>query len=125
MDRTVVIPLPAAIAHGHRVQVVEIDDDAGHTVIALIDLETGVRYGADTESGRPATTWTGYVLECRITPSRMGASTTLLIDRVGSGAAEADDALRGADAAAEAASDEALRWGGADRRPEPEAPRFW
>src|SRR5690606_18518826 len=124
MDRTVVIPLPAAIAHGHRVQVVErIDEGGGRTTLALTDLETGVRYGADAEPG--TTTWTGRVLECRITPSRMGANTTLLIDRVGSGAVDADDALRDADAAADAARDEALRWGGADRKPEPEAPRLW
>lgn len=126
MDRTVVIPLSAAIAHGHRVQVVErVDEAGGRTPIAVTDLETGVRYGADAEPGADSRTWTGHVLECRIAPARTGTSTTLLIDRVGSGAAEADDALREADAAADAARDEARRWGGADRRTEPESPRFW
>ncbi|WP_194419962.1 hypothetical protein [Microbacterium abyssi] len=125
MDRTIVISMPAPIPHGHRVEVVERVDESGErVVVGVTDLETRIRYqhGAAT-AGSAA--WVGRVLECTINPSRAGFSTTLLVDPVGPGAAEADVALRGADAAASAVTEEALRWGGADRTPEPEAPRFW
>lgn len=126
MDRKIVIAVPAAIPHGHRVELVErVDESGARTVLTVTDLETRVRYqhGAAVSSGTVA--WVGRVIECTISASRAGVSTTLLVDPVGPGAAEADVALRGADAAASAATDEALRWGGADRTPEPESPRFW
>lgn len=125
MDRTIIIGVPAAIAHGHRVEVVERADENGERVVLVVtDLETQVRYqhGAAVVG---AATWVGRVLECTINTSRAGISTTLLVDPVGPGAAEADIALRGADAAASAVTNEALRWGGGDRKPEPEPPRFW
>ena len=128
MDRTITIPLPVAIAHGHRVQVLEHIDEAGaRTLVMITDLESRTRYagGAVTDAPAAQASWVGRVLECTVSPTRTGASTVLLVDPVGPGAAEADVALRGADAAADAARDEALRWGGADRVPEPEAPRFW
>lgn len=120
------IAASAPIPHGHRVEVVERVGETGARALAMvIDLETGIRYqqGASAEAG--AVTWTGRVLECTIVQVKSRVSTRLLVDPIGPGAAQADVALRGADAAAEAAKDEALRWGGGDREPEPEAPRFW
>ncbi|CAH0170956.1 MULTISPECIES: hypothetical protein [unclassified Microbacterium] len=126
MDRTIVVAMPAPIPHGHRVEVVErVDENGERSVLAVTDLETRIRYEHSRSAVSGAATWVGRVLECAVNPSRAGFSTTLLVDPVGPGAAEADVALRGADAAASAVTDEALRWGGADRKPEPEAPRFW
>lgn len=125
MDRTIVIAIPAPIPHGHRVEVVERANENGErTVLTVTDLETRIRYQHGV-SAAGAATWVGRVLECTIMPVRTGVSTTLLVDPVGPGAAEADIALRGADAAASTVTSEALRWGGADRIPEPETPRFW
>lgn len=125
MDRTIVIAASAPIPHGHRIEVVERVDDAGvRTVMSVIDLETRIRYHQDTSVAERAA-WTGRVLECTITSAKGRARTTLLVDPIGPGSAEADGALRGADAAAEAASVEALRWGGAGPESEPEPPRFW
>lgn len=134
MDRSIVITVSAPIPSGHRVEVVErVDESGDRSVLVVTDLETQIRFqtgphgldrrGRSTIPG--AVAWVGRVLECTIGPGRTGISTTLLIDPVGPGAAEADVALRGADAAASAVTDEALRWGGADRMPEPEPPRFW
>ena len=126
MDRTITISVPAPIPHGHRVEVVERVDDSGtRSVVMLHDLETRVRYRLEATPPAGSATWTGRVIECVIAPTRGGVTTTFLIDPTGPGSAEADIALRGADAAADAARDEALRWGGADTVPEPEPPRFW
>lgn len=128
MDRTITIPLPVAIAPGHRIQVLEhVDESGSRTLMMITDLESRIRYSAGAVTGASAAqaSWTGRVLECTVSPTRTGVSTVLLVDPAGSGAADTDVALRGADAAADAARDEALRWGGGDRVPEPEAPRFW
>ena len=126
MDRTIIIAEPAAIPHGHRVEVVErVDENGERAVIALTDLDTRIRYEHAHPPSAGAASWVGRVLECTLHTSRSGVSTTLLVDPTGPGTAEADVALRGADAAAAAVTDEALRWGGADRQPEPEVPRFW
>ena len=126
MDRTITLAVPAPIPHGHRIEVVErVDDTGSRSVVVLIDLETRVRYRQEAMPASDAATWTGRVIECVIAPTRGGVTTTLRIDPTGPGSAEADVALRGADAAAEAARDEALRWGGTDTVPEPEPPRFW
>lgn len=126
MDRTVVITVSAPIPHGHRIEVVErVDDTGARSVVVLTDLETQIHYRQEASSPRDAVTWTGRVLECVIAPTRGGVRTTLLVDPVGPGSAGADIALRGADAAAEAVTNEALRWGVGDRTAPPEAPRFW
>lgn len=126
MDRTIEIAASAPIPHGHRIEVIERVDEAGaRTLATVIDLETRIRYQQGVSAVAGAVTWTGRVLECTITSAKSRFSTTLLVDPIGPGSAEADVALRGADAAAEAAKGEALRWGGADREPEPEPPRFW
>lgn len=126
MDRTIVIGVPAPIPHGHRVEVVDRTDESGErTVLAVIDLETGIRYQPGPATSTRTTAWVGRVLECTVMQTRGSISTTFLIDPVSPGAAEADIALRGADAAASAVTNEALRWGGAGRPPAPEPERFW
>lgn len=126
MDRTIVFGAAAPIPHGHRIEVVEqVSDTDARTVMAVVDLETRVRYLQGASTSSEAVAWTGRVLDCTITSTRGGASTTLRVDPTGPGTAESDVALRGADAAAGAAKAEADRWGGADRVPEPETPRFW
>ncbi|GGD85936.1 hypothetical protein [Microbacterium murale] len=126
MDRTITIAVAAPIPHGHRIEVVErVDDSGSRAVVELTDLETRVRYRQEGHPTSDASTWTGRVIECVIARSRVGVKTMLLVDPTGPGSAEADVALRGADAAAGAASVEALRWGGGDTVPEPEPPRFW
>jgi hypothetical protein len=126
MDRTIVLAVPAPIPHGHRVEVVErLDQNDERIVVAVTDLDSRIHYRQGTGASIGERAWVGRVLESTLAPSRSGVSTTLLVDPVGSGADEADLALRGADAAASAVTSEALRWGGADRKPEPEAPRFW
>ncbi|MDQ0641993.1 hypothetical protein [Microbacterium murale] len=126
MDRTITIAVPAPIPYGHRVEVTERADDTGsRSVVVVTDLETRIRYRQESSSVSDAVGWTGRVIECVIAPTRGGIKTMLVVDPTGPGSAEADVALRGADAAAEAASVEALRWGGADTVPEPEPPRFW
>ncbi len=45
MDRTIIIAMPAAIPHGHRVEVVErVDENGERAVVALTDLDTRIRY---------------------------------------------------------------------------------
>ena len=126
MDRTITIAVPAPIPHGHRIEVVErVDDSGSRSVVVLTDLETRIRYRQDASPVSDVATWTGRVIECVIAATRGGVKTMLVVDPTGPGSSEADVALRGADAAADAARVEALRWGGGDTVPEPEPPRFW
>lgn len=115
LDDVVAIPV------GHRVEVTE----AGG-VIALADLDTGIRYlPADgTGTGEAPTTWHGRVLACVVAPAAHRSHTTLVVtaDETRPVAAEAREALDGADAAFEAAKAEAMRWGsepGNPPRPQP------
>jgi len=125
MDRTITIGMPSPVPQGHRVRVHErVADGEARTVIAVTDLETGSRWQREASAADDAV-WTGTVRDCVIEQTTGGVRTLLHVDIVPGAATEADDALRGADAAAEAARTEALRWGGADRVPEPEQPRFW
>lgn len=114
----------AAIPVGHRVEVVE---SAGRTgrVIAITDLETGVRYQQVEEVAGEVALWSGRVTSTTIMVTPKSTRTKLLVEPIGAVSAEADGALRGADAAAAAAKEEALRWGGSEREPELESPRFW
>jgi hypothetical protein len=126
MDTTIEVAVPAPIPHGHRVEVVErVGEHGERTTLAVTDLETRIQYRQGSRAGAGTATWVGRVIDCTISSGRAGVSTTMLIDPVRQGAADADIALRGADAAASAVTSEALRWGGADREPEPEPPRFW
>lgn len=125
MDTTIVIPVSAPIPHGHRVEVIERHDESGRSVIVVTDLETRIRYQHGTRMLSGVTSWNGRILDCTVTTTSVGVSTALLVDPIDTAGSEADVALRGADAAADAAKAEADRWGGADRTPAEEAPRFW
>ncbi|MEU4015382.1 hypothetical protein AB0E56_08950 [Microbacterium sp. NPDC028030] len=127
MDRLLVFTAQVAIAHGHRVEVTEQVDPLTEepVVLALVDLDTGIRYRRQEEPAGEVSRWIGRVLECTITLGGAGARTVLLVDPIGPGATGAKVALRGADAAADAAKAEADRWGGADRPAPVEHERFW
>ncbi|WP_243226068.1 hypothetical protein [Microbacterium sp. CIAB417] len=126
MDRTLVLAASAPIPVGHRVEVAEQLDLVGGTsaVVAITDLETGVRYQRAEEPSGELSVWQGVVLTTTVTSTADGPRTAMKIDAVRSGAAGADIALRGADAAADAARVEADRWG-SDPFPESEPDRFW
>src|SRR5690554_3610270 len=110
MDRTIEIAASAPIPHGHRIKVTErVDEDGARRLATVIDLETRIRYRQDASALGGSVSWTGRVLECTVTSAKSRTTTILLVDPIGPGSAEADVALRGADAAAEAAKDEALR----------------
>lgn len=126
MDRTVVFPLAAPIPRGHRIEVTQVHDESGSaSVAAIVDVDTAVRFERSDAPTGQTSRWMGTVVACTVTAAASRVRTTLVVDAVRPGPAESDAALREADAAADAARDEALRWGGADREPEPEAPRFW
>ncbi|PRB09338.1 hypothetical protein [Microbacterium sp. MYb62] len=127
MDRLLVLTAQVAIARGHRVEVTEQVDPLTEepVVLALVDLDTGIRYRRAQEPSGEASRWIGRILECTVTMGGAGAHTALLVDPIGPGATGAKIALRGADAAADAAKAEADRWGGADRPPAEEPERFW
>lgn len=127
MDRLLVLNAQVAIAHGHRVEVTEQADPLTQepVVLGLVDLDTGIRFRRAEDPSGDFSRWIGRILECTVTIGGMGAHTTLLVDPIGPGATGAKVALRGADAAADAAKAEADRWGGADRPPAEEPERFW
>lgn len=127
MDRTLVLNAQLAIALGHIVEVTEqVDALSGESrILAVVDIDTGIRYRRSDEPRGEVSRWTARVLDCTILIGGGGPYTTLVVDPVGIGSARAEAALQGADAAADAAKAEADRWGGTDRAPEPEAERFW
>ena len=129
MDRLLVLTAQVAIAHGHRIEVIEQVDPLGEepVVLAIVDLDTGIRYRRAEDPRGDVSRWIGRVLECTVTlgGGGGGVQTALLVDPVSPGATGAKVALRGADAAADAAKAEADRWGGADRPPAEEPERFW
>lgn len=131
MDRLLVVNAQLPIRRGHRIEVSEvIEEDRGDAiVVAVVDLETGIRYRRAEDPRGELLRWRGRVLDCTITFGGHRERTTLTIDVDGDGARAAATgakaALHGADAAVEAAKAEADRWGGGDRMPEPEAERFW
>ncbi|MGF6824391.1 hypothetical protein M2317_003320 [Microbacterium sp. ZKA21] len=126
MDRTLVLAASAPIPVGHRVEVAEQLDLASgtSTVVAITDLESGVRYQRAEEPSGELSVWQGKVLTTTITATADGPRTAVKVDAVRSAAFDADVALRGADAAVDAAKDEAVRWG-SDPFPEKEPDRFW
>ncbi|WP_460794825.1 hypothetical protein [Microbacterium sp. GXF0217] len=126
MDRTLVLAASAPIPVGHRVEVAEQVDLASGTsaVIAITDLESGVRYQRAEEPSGELSVWQGRVLTTTITATADGPRTAVKVDAVRSAAFDADIALRGADAAVDAAKGEADRWG-SDPFPEKEPDRFW
>lgn len=128
MDRLLVLTAQVAIPHGHRVEVTEQVDPLGEepVVLAIVDLDTGIRYRRPEDPRGDFSRWIGRVLECTVTFGGSGVlATTLLVDPVSHGATGAKVALRDADAAVDAAKAEADRWGGTDRPPAEEPERFW
>lgn len=137
MDRLLVLPAQVIVARGHRVEVTEQVDPFTDEplVLALVDLDTGIRYRRPEEPSGDVSRWIGRVLECTVTMGTVtmgtvtmgavGAHTSLLLDPIGPGTTGTKVALSGADAAADAAKAEADRWGGADRSPSEEPERFW
>lgn len=128
MDRNILLNGTVSIPLGHRVEVSEssaADSAAGVRIHTIVDLDTGVEHRWDEHRPADAVIWTGRVLQCSIRFSGHTGETLLLIDPFTPGALGAKAALRGADAAADAAKAEADRWGGADRPPPEPEERFW
>lgn len=127
MDRTLALTAQVAIAQGHRVEVTEhVDAETGESVIlALVDLDTGIRYRRAEERRGESSRWLGRVLDCTVTIGGEGAHTALRVEPLVESASGVAVALQGADAAADAAKAEADRWGGIDRPPAEQAERFW
>ena len=129
MDRKLVLDAQVAIPVGHRVEVTEhvVEATGKPAVLLIVDLETGIRYRREGVALGELVRWFGRVVDCTVTIGGRTAYTALAIDTDGdgSGAAGAEAALLGADAAVEAAKAQAARWGGGDRLPEPEPERFW
>jgi len=127
MDRKLVLNAQLPIARGHRVEVIEqsVPESGELAVLAIVDLDTGIVYRHSDDGLGEATRWLGRVLECTVTVGGRGPHTSLTVapDRVGASGAKV--ALRGADAAVEAAKAEADRWGGTDRAPDAPAERVW
>ncbi|MCK2037210.1 hypothetical protein KZC51_13835 [Microbacterium sp. SSW1-49] len=127
MDRTLVWTAQVAIPSGHRVEVTEQTDPLTQApvLVSLLDLDTGILYRRAEEPLGDLARWLGRVLECTVIVEARVARTILTVDPVGPGAVGSTVALRGADAAADAAKAEADRWGGVDRPPAEEPERFW
>ncbi|KJQ54851.1 hypothetical protein [Microbacterium sp. SA39] len=126
MDRLLVFASQVAIAHGHRVEVIEQIDPLNEeaVVLSIADLDTGIRYRRSDDVRGEFSRWIGRVLECTVMIGGPGR-TVLRVDPIGQDAAGSKRALLGADAAADAAKAEADRWGGSDRPPVEEPERFW
>lgn len=120
MDRTLTLDYLAAIPVGHRVDVTEFAES-----FAIADLDTGIRYlpSEDVGAATSIATWQGSVLACTVAPGEERPHTTLVVGPVEGesaadaaarerrpAAAEAEEALGGADAAFAAAKAEAMRW---------------
>lgn len=127
MDRLLLLPAQVAIPHGHRIDVTEQVDPLTEepVVLAIVDLDTGIRYRREEDPDGDSSRWIGRVLRCTVTIGGAGSHTTLLVDPLGPGYTGAKVALHEADAAADAAKAEADRWGGVDRPPVAEPERFW
>nr|WP_201470151.1 hypothetical protein [Microbacterium hydrocarbonoxydans] len=129
MDRKLVLDAQVAIPVGHRVEVTEhvVEATGKPAVLLIVDLETGIRYRREGAPLGELVRWFGRVIDCTVTIGGRTAYTALAVDTDGdgSGAAGAEAALLGADAAVDAAKAQAARWGGGDRKPEPEPERFW
>ena len=122
MDRTLVIAASAPVPRGNHVEITQLRGDG--TVIAVHDLERGIRYQVRDARREDVDVWRGHVRECTVTDARTGEHTRLVV-AIQDAAQSAMEALRDADAAAAAAKAESDRWGGADRPPAEVQERFW
>lgn len=137
MTASLVLPLAVHLAVGSLIEV-SAQTPSGSTAerLLILDAATGIRYDVPVEaipapeSGR---TYRARVEECTITGDSAGAVRTALVlaplTDLPEDAADAIEgaagALSGAERAAADAGAEAAWWGGVDRTPKPETPRFW
>ncbi|MFB7841989.1 hypothetical protein [Microbacterium sp. NPDC056052] len=125
MSVTLILPLSAPLGVG---RIVAVDEESRS--VRIRDLTTGVVYRVPgsvlPELG--ALPWRGRVEECNVLATEEGVVTELVLDAVPGGAVDlrgAAVALEGAEEAAAAAKAQAAIWGGTDRPPQEEQPRFW
>jgi len=125
MSVTLILPLSAPLGVG---RIVAVDEESRS--VRIRDLTTGVVYRVPgsvlPELG--ALPWRGRVEECSVLATEEGVVTELVLDAVPGGAVDlrgAAVALEGAEEAAAAAKAQAAIWGGTDRPPQEEQPRFW
>ncbi|WP_309066793.1 hypothetical protein [Microbacterium sp.] len=126
MERTLVVAASAPVPRGNRVEVTEVragETDAGQ-IVAVHDLDRGIRYRLREVPRQRVDVWRAQVRECTVEDTAGGPRTTLSVT-TGDPAESAAEALREADAAAAAAKAESDRWGGADRPPAEVPERFW
>lgn len=126
MERTLVVAASAPVPRGNRVEITQVrqdETDAG-AVIAVHDLDRGIRYRLRDVPRERVDVWRAQVRECTVRDTAAGPETTLLVITADA-AGDAEQALLEADAAAAAAKAESERWGGADRTPAEEPERFW
>lgn len=98
--------------------------EPARSVIALVDLDTGVRYQV-TETARAERRWAAHVVDCLVLQDGEDTRTVLIVAPAESERTGASEALRDATAAVDAAKAEAVRWGGSIRTPAPSHPRVW
>lgn len=122
MERTLVIAASAPVPRGNRVEITQTRADGA--VIAVHDLERGIRYRLRDLPRDEVDIGRATVRDCTVADTSRGAQTTLTVLAVDA-AEDAAEALTEADAAAAAAKAESDRWGGADRPPAETPERFW
>ncbi len=85
MDRLLVLTAQVAIAHGHRIEVTEQTDPLTDepVVLAIVDLDTGIRCRRAEDPSGDFSRWIGRVLRCTVTMGGAGAHTSLLVDPIG------------------------------------------
>ncbi|OZB83286.1 hypothetical protein [Microbacterium sp. 13-71-7] len=125
MSVTLILPLPAPLGVG---RIVAVDEES--RAVRIRDLTSGVVYRVPgsvlPELG--ALPWRGRVEACSVLATEEGVVTELVLDAVPGGAVDLRGsaiALEGAEEAAAAAKAQAAIWGGTDRPPQEEQPRFW
>ncbi|WP_309128691.1 hypothetical protein [Microbacterium sp.] len=126
METTLVIAASAPVPRGNRVEIVQVrrdETDAGE-VVAVHDLDRGIRYRLREVPRERVVVWRAQVRDCTVADTVRGPETTLVVLSADP-AGDAEQALMDADAAAAAAKAESDRWGGADSRPAEAPERFW
>lgn len=137
MENRLVLAGSAVVPQGREILVEERPDAEGRSrVVSVTDAAAGVTYRWEAEPGGPSSRWSAVVVSCTVTTNGTQQRTVLVVDSVAESASaparvvasvavDAEQALREADAAVDAARAEAYRWGGADRTPPKQQPRFW
>lgn len=125
MAVTLILPLSAPLAVG---RIVAVDEES--RAVRIRDLTSGVAYrvAGSVLPELGALPWRGRVEACTVLATEEGVVTELVLDAVPGGAVDLRGsaiALEGASQAAAAAKAQAAVWGGTDRPPQEETPRFW